>query len=43
MSLLKVKITPKFEYKLYNYNKILKYINIKFEINISINIVLLCI
>ena len=29
MSLLKVKITPKFESKLYNYNKILKYINIK--------------
>ena len=30
MSLLKVKVTPKFEYKLYNYNKILIYINIKF-------------
>ena len=29
MSLLKVKATPKFESKLYNYNKILKYINIK--------------
>ena len=43
MLLLKVKITPKYESKLYNYNKILKYINIKFEINISINIVLLCI
>ena len=27
MSLLKVKVTPKFESKLYNYNKILKYIN----------------
>ena len=43
MLLLKVKVTPKYESKLYNYNKILKYINIKFEINISINIVLLCI
>ena len=29
MSLLKVKVTPKFEYILYNYNKILKYTNIK--------------
>ena len=28
MSLLKVKVTPKFESKLYIYNKILKYINI---------------
>ena len=27
MSLLKVKVTSKFESKLYNYNKILKYIN----------------
>ena len=27
MSLLKVKVTLKFESKLYNYNKILKYIN----------------
>ena len=27
MSLLKVKVSPKFESKLYNYNKILKYIN----------------
>ena len=29
MSLLKVKATSKFESKLYNYNKILKYINVK--------------
>ena len=36
MLLLKVKVTPKFKSKLYNYNKILKCINIKFEINISI-------
>ena len=30
MSLLKVKVTPKSESKLYNYYKILNYINIKF-------------
>ena len=30
MSLLKVKVTPKSESKLYNYNKIVKYNNIKF-------------
>jgi len=29
MSLLKVEVTPKFKSKLYNYNKILKYTNIK--------------
>ena len=29
MLLLKVKLTPKFKSKLYNYNKILKYINVK--------------
>jgi hypothetical protein len=30
MSLLKIKVTPKFESKLYNYNKVLKCTNIKF-------------
>ena len=37
MLLLKVlKVTPKSESKLYNYNKILKYTNVNFKTTISI-------
>ena len=36
VSLLKVKVNPKSESKLYNYNKILKCTNIKLKITISI-------
>ena len=36
MSLLEVKVTSKSESKLYNYNKVLKYININSTISIII-------
>ena len=40
MSLLKVKVTPKSESKLYNHNKVLKYTNLKVEITIFMFIIL---